>query len=111
MASAWGETTPGYLYKAWARKRMCRDLPEARFLVILRDPVERAYSHYWMNRSQGLEEESFEEALRLEEPRRETLSRQKAANSGLLLQSSSTSAPTRAPAPARATSTRKAPTT
>src|SRR5262245_12189274 len=44
---SWGETTPGYLYKTWARRRMCRDLPEARFLVILRDPVQRAYSHYW----------------------------------------------------------------
>jgi hypothetical protein len=60
---ALGESTPEYLFLPWARDRMCRDLPDAKFIVSLRDPVERAWSHYSMLRARGREELSFEEAL------------------------------------------------
>lgn len=38
----------------------------ARFLLLLRDPVRRAYSHYLHNVSEGREPASFEEALEAE---------------------------------------------
>lgn len=70
---AWGEATPRYLYDDRARERMGTMLPETtKFLVMLRDPVKRAYSHYWHTRWQGPETvESFEEALKLEPERLE----------------------------------------
>jgi Sulfotransferase domain len=65
-----GEATPVYMYKTVARDRMTRDLPDARFLCILRNPVDRAYSHYWHAREKGPEKSTtFEQALK-REPRR-----------------------------------------
>ena len=65
-----GEATPVYLYDSEARRRMCESLPEAKFVVILRDPVKRAYSHFWHSRRLGLDDiASFEEAIALEPER------------------------------------------
>ncbi|MGZ4426769.1 MAG: sulfotransferase family protein [Nocardioidaceae bacterium] len=50
-----GESTPFYLYNRDARRRIAADLPHARLVVVLRDPVDRAYSnwmHLWVD---GLE--------------------------------------------------------
>jgi len=50
-----GESTPFYLYHRDARRRIAADLPQARLVAVLRDPVDRAYSnwqHLWMD---GLE--------------------------------------------------------
>lgn len=77
---AWGESTPIYMYEPLARRRMCRDLPEVRLVIILRDPVARAYSNYWMNRSKGVEDsETFEQAIDLEAERMSAGSRRVAA--------------------------------
>ena len=66
-----GEATPAYL--AWERKvrdRIRRDLgKDLRFVVILRDPVKRAWSHYLHAVCLGVETESFERALELESTR------------------------------------------
>lgn len=64
-----GEASPGYMYHAAARSRMADALPDARLIAILRDPVDRAYSHYWMNRSLGIESLGFEEAIEREPER------------------------------------------
>lgn len=65
-----GEATPSYFRNvetAAARmRRLYGDAPP-RFLLLLRDPVERAYSHYLHNVSEGRESLSFEEALRAEQ--------------------------------------------
>jgi hypothetical protein len=42
-----GEATPTYLTRPHALERMARLLPDARILVMLRDPVDRAHSLYW----------------------------------------------------------------
>jgi hypothetical protein len=64
---AWGESTPFYLYKDRARAAMVDALPAARFVAILREPVSRAYSHYWFARSKGKEpSESFADAVAAE---------------------------------------------
>jgi hypothetical protein len=62
-ASAIGEGTPRYMYDKQAVERIADVVPDAKLLVSLRDPVDRAYSHYWMNRSLGREPMSFVEAL------------------------------------------------
>ena len=43
------DTTPGYLYSRKAPIRIKRNIPEEshRFIVLLRNPVDRAWSHYW----------------------------------------------------------------
>src|SRR5688572_14326389 len=50
-----GEATPAYMYDENAIARIAHDLPDARLIVVLRNPVDRAYSHYWRNRSRGRE--------------------------------------------------------
>jgi hypothetical protein len=68
-----GESTPTYMYHAESRERMYRTLPELRVVVILRNPTERAYSHYWHSRRKGFETvTTFEEAIRCERRRTAT---------------------------------------
>ncbi len=64
-----GEATPDYMYHDEAMERVNQTLPEARVLILLRDPVDRAYSHYWHNRSRGKEDLPFEAALDAEAER------------------------------------------
>ena len=66
-----GEATPVYMYDPEARRRMAETLPDAKIVVILRDPVQRAYSHFWHERRLGREDmTTFEEALAVEAERR-----------------------------------------
>lgn len=52
-------------------ERISRDLPGVKLLVLLRDPVERAYSGHAHEISLGFETEPFERALELEPGRLE----------------------------------------
>jgi hypothetical protein len=58
-----GEATPSYMYREETIDRMAEAVPDARLIAILRDPVERAYSHYWMDRIRGRADFSFETYL------------------------------------------------
>ena len=58
-----------YIYHPHAAGRIARDLPGAKVLVMLRDPVERAFSAYRHEFARGYETESFERALELEDDR------------------------------------------
>lgn len=64
-----GESTPAYLYWPTAAERIRDYHPGMRLIFILRNPVERAYSHYVMKRLDGEEPLPFPEALRREEAR------------------------------------------
>lgn len=64
-----GESTPEYLYLDEARQRIRQVLPDAKFICILRDPVQRAWSHYWFRVRQGYEKLSVEKALDAEPAR------------------------------------------
>lgn len=66
-----GEATPYYIFHPLAPQRIANDLPDVKLLVTLRDPVDRAYSHYSHERTMGLEPLSFDEALDQEELRLE----------------------------------------
>jgi Sulfotransferase domain len=63
------ESSPYYLFHPLAADRIAKDLPGVRLLVLVRDPVERAYSAYAHERARGFEGESFERALELESQR------------------------------------------
>jgi hypothetical protein len=65
-----GEATPAYLLAPRVPGLMARLIPDVKLIVQLRDPVERAYSQFQMNRRLGLEPiASFSAALALEDPR------------------------------------------
>jgi len=64
-----GEATPYYLYHPLAPRRAAADVPDARILVVLRDPVERAYSHWKERRSNDGDPLDFEAALDAEPAR------------------------------------------
>lgn len=64
-----GEGRPWNLYLPYVAPRIRESLPEARLLVLLRDPVERVFSHWWHRYSRGLETLGFEEALRSDRAR------------------------------------------
>ena len=62
-----GEISPRYLYFPRASQRLHHYVPRARIVAILRHPVDRAYSHFLMNRARGCEPETdFEAALAME---------------------------------------------
>lgn len=63
------EATPDYLLDPRVPERASRLLPETKVIVLTRDPVERAYSHYLHNRRLGTERLSFEDALMSESDR------------------------------------------
>lgn len=65
-----GESTPYYLFHPQVPARVVRELPGLRCIALLRDPADRALSHYKMMRRLGMEEAAtFGEALELEAAR------------------------------------------
>jgi hypothetical protein len=64
-----GEATTNYLSHPAVPGRVKALLPDVRLVAILRDPVDRAHSHYQLSVRAGLETLSFEEALEAEDER------------------------------------------
>jgi hypothetical protein len=58
-----GEATPYYLFDPPVAKRMAHIVPKARLIALLRNPIDRAYSHYQMQVKRGTEPRTFEEAI------------------------------------------------
>lgn len=63
------EASPSYMCHPLAPERIARDLPGVKLIVMLRDPVARAYSSHTMRVGWGVETEPFERALELEDSR------------------------------------------
>ena len=42
-----GDISPNYMHNPYVPKRIFNTIPSAKIIFILRNPVERAYSHYW----------------------------------------------------------------
>ena len=65
-----GDITPLYMYLPAAVERIYNDLGNnIKFVFMLRDPVERAYSQYKFNVKRSFEKESFPVAIALETER------------------------------------------
>jgi hypothetical protein len=65
-----GEATPRYLSDPDVPERMAKVIPKAKLIVLLRNPVDRAYSHYQLSVRRGHETRSFEDAIREEQEAR-----------------------------------------
>ena len=64
------ESSPYYMYHPLAAARLAADLPGVKLVVLVRDPVERAYSHHAHEVARGFEpERDFTRALALEPAR------------------------------------------
>jgi hypothetical protein len=64
-----GEATPSYVDHPSAAERIHEMLPDVRLIVQLRNPIDRAYSHYRMTVREGDEDLPFEAAVDAEEAR------------------------------------------
>lgn len=64
-----GESTPYYIFHPRVPERLHETIPHARLIVLLRNPVTRAFSHYRYEVSVGRESLSFEEAVAREPER------------------------------------------
>ena len=64
-----GEVTPSYLYWPPAMERIHHYNPRIKFIILLRNPIDRAFAHWNMQRFKDREPLDFLDALR-EEPRR-----------------------------------------
>jgi hypothetical protein len=61
---ACGEATPIYLYWPGSLERIAAYNPDVRLIVMLRDPVERAWSHWKMEYARGAEARPFAWCIR-----------------------------------------------
>jgi Sulfotransferase domain len=68
-----GEKSTNYLESPEVAQRIQLALPGVKLVFLLRNPVDRAYSNYLWSRQNGLETETFEQALALEEQRERDL--------------------------------------
>ena len=59
-----GEATPITIYWTPAHYRILRYNPDMRFIILLREPGARAFSHWRMNIARGLDHIGFSEAIR-----------------------------------------------
>ncbi|MEX2275788.1 MAG: sulfotransferase domain-containing protein [Actinomycetota bacterium] len=64
-----GEGAPYYLLHPAVPGRVAQTLPQVRIVVMLRDPVERAYSQYQHEKARGYESLAFTDALEAEAER------------------------------------------
>jgi hypothetical protein len=66
---ATGEASPYYIYHPRVPRRVAELLPRVKLIALLRNPVERAYSHYHHLTQANLEHLPFEEAIAYERQR------------------------------------------
>ena len=72
----WGKATPQYMCDPGAAARIHRLMPGTKLIAILRDPIERTWSHYQMGRRRATEHRDFDQAVgELLSPERLTLGR------------------------------------
>jgi len=64
-----GEASTSYILNPHALKRISEIVPHAKLILLLRNPIDRAYSHYQHSVRSGRENLSFEDAIRIEKER------------------------------------------
>jgi len=68
-----GEASPLYIFHPLAPQRIKQSLPNVKLIVIMRNPVDMAYSHYQHYKRRNLEKKSFEEVVDDDERRYEKI--------------------------------------
>ncbi len=63
-AIAIGEASPGYICHPKAAGRINRFLPDIKLILSVRNPIDRAFSHYWDKKRMLSERLNFKEAVR-----------------------------------------------
>lgn len=63
LRPCWGEASVGYMQADCAAARIARHLPRVKLVATLRNPIERAYSHYRMECRREGETRSFEQCV------------------------------------------------
>ncbi|TLU67308.1 sulfotransferase domain-containing protein [Thalassotalea litorea] len=64
-----GEATPSYMYSSDAIERIYQYNPEIKLIAVLRNPIDRAFSHWNMTRLNKFEPLSFSQAITKEQVR------------------------------------------
>ncbi len=64
-----GEASPYYLYHPQIAARIAATLPDVKLIALLRDPAERAYSHYHLTVAGRGEKLSFQDAIQKQDKR------------------------------------------
>jgi hypothetical protein len=64
-----GEATPYYLFHPYAPERIHKTMPFTKIIILLRNPIDRAYSHYNFTVRYHGDPLTFEEAVEKEEER------------------------------------------
>jgi hypothetical protein len=64
-----GDCTPSYLYHEPAMERICNYNRQIKLIILLRNPVERAFAHWNMQRFKGRERLDFLDAVKEETKR------------------------------------------
>ena len=59
----WGEASPQYMMYDFVPSRIYESVPKVRMIAVLRNPIDRALSHYMMAVRRGIEQASLEETL------------------------------------------------
>ena len=58
-----GEATPAYLFDPHTPSQIKDQIPQAKIIMVLREPIDRAYSHYLLTLQRGRERKPFYSAL------------------------------------------------
>ena len=58
-----GEATVEYMVDPFAYKRIYKHIPNIKLIFIIRNPIDRAWSHYWHRVKNGEETRSFDEII------------------------------------------------
>jgi len=64
-----GEASPYYIFHPRVPQRISQTVPQAKLIALLRNPVDRAHSHYHHEVRTGVETLPFEDAIEREEER------------------------------------------
>ena len=67
-----GEIDPEYSYSNEAPQRIFNTFGKIKIIILLRNPLDRAYSHYLMTKRRGIESLDFEKAIKIEKERIKT---------------------------------------
>jgi len=59
----WGTASPQYMGDPRAARRIAEQNPDVKLIAILRNPIERSYSHYTMSQRRELDNRDFDQVI------------------------------------------------